>query len=220
MRLVKGQKPLSACTAQRSVACRRPIVAARSSNRAWEQGTQQGNVDLTFLDNIFSLIDMRSFASVWFWIVLALYWSSVSQTILGAPFDMISRARRGIESDQDDLQRMVGIHVRRRLELMRRAGHWIVALTTTMLTLVCILAFSYRLEFAQALLLLLVPMSIVRLLELRLCFRIERENPQAERLGRILMKHRFWAQCLGVIAIFVTALWGMLHVMSRSVLGL
>ncbi len=196
----------------RCVACRGPGAGAKH--------IKQGNVELTFIENIFALIDMRSFASVWFWIVLALYWSSVSQTVLGAPFDMISRASRGIERDQDDLQRMVAIHVRRRLELMRRAGHWIIALVASMLTLVCILAISYRLEFAQALFLLLVPMTLVRLLGLRLCVRIEREHPKADRLGRMLMRHRFWVQCLGVVAIFVTALWGMLHVMSRSVLGL
>lgn len=204
--------PLSACTVLRCVACRGP--------GAGTEHIKQGNVELAFIENIFALIDMRSFASVWFWIVLALYWSSVSQTVLGAPFDMILRASRGIEGDQDDLHRLVAIHVRRRLELMRRAGHWIVCLVASMLTLVCILAVSYRLEFAQALFLLLVPMTLVRLLGLRLCVRIEREHPKADRLGRMLMRHRFWVQCLGVVSIFVTAIWGMLQVMSRSALGL
>lgn len=175
---------------------------------------------MAFLENILSLIDMRSFASVWFWIVLALYWSSVSQTILGAPYDLIVRAARRSEKDQPDLQALVSIYVRRRLELMRRAGHWIVGFTTAVLTLICVLAFAYQLEFAQAVFLLLVPMNIVRLLELRICVRIEREHPQGDRLGRILLRYRFWMQCIGGISIFVTALWGMLQVMSRSVLGL
>ncbi len=175
---------------------------------------------MTFLENIFGLIDMRSFSSVWFWIVLALYWSSVSQTVLGAPYDLIVRARKGeAEQDMHDLQTLVEVHTRRRLTLMRRAGHWIVAFVAALLTTVYLLAFSYGLEFAQAVFALILPMTIVRLLVLRLAFRIERENMRGPRLCRALLTHRFWVQCLGVVAIFVTAVWGMFNVMSRSALG-
>ena len=174
---------------------------------------------LAFFENMLSLIDMRSFASVWFWIVMALYWSSVSQGVLSAPYDLIVRARKGDARDQADLLALVGIHVRRRLVLMRRAGHWIVGFTMAVLTLVSMLAFLYHLEFAQALFLLLLPMTLVRLFSLRLCFRIEREQPQGERLARLLLQHRLLMQALGVLSIFVAAVWGMLHVMSRSALG-
>ena len=163
---------------------------------------------------------MRSFSSVWFWIVLALYWSAASQLVLGAPYDLIARARRGNDpQNTEDLQILVGIHVRRKLVLMRRAGHWIVAFSTAILTAIGILAFVYRIEFAQAVVLILLPMSIVRLMALRLAFRIERENMAGQRLCRALLMHRFWIQALGVVSIFVTAIWGMLLVMSRSALG-
>jgi hypothetical protein len=175
---------------------------------------------LAFLDNIFNLINMRSFSSVWFWIVLALYWSSVSQAVLGAPYDVIIRARNGMAQDKEDLDRLVYIHLRRRLALMRRSGHWVLALVVMLLTAICVLAFSYRVEFAQALFVLLVPITLVRLAGLRLCFRIEREGIEGVTLARVLLKHRFWMQALGVLAIFITAVWGMLYVMSRSALGL
>lgn len=181
---------------------------------------RQGSNALAFLERLFSLIDMRSFSSVWFWIVVGLYWSVVSQSVLGASHDLILRAGRGSAQDQHDLHSLIGIHVRRRLLVMRRSGHWIVAFVTTILTLILLLAFAYRLEFAQALIVLLVPVTLVRLLELRLCFRIERESPDDTRLPRLLLQHRFWVQFMGVVAIFVTAVWGMLHVMSRSMLGL
>jgi hypothetical protein len=175
---------------------------------------------LAFLDNIFSFINMRSFSSVWFWIVLALYWSAVSQSVLGAPFDVIIRARRDEAQDKDDLNRLVYIHVRRKLNMMRRVGPWLVGFGVTILTAICVLAFSYRVEFAQALFVLLLPITFVWLFGLRLCFRIEREGLEGTKLARVLLKHRFWMQALGVAAIFVTAVWGMLHVMSRSALGL
>lgn len=163
---------------------------------------------------------MRSFSSVWFWIVLALYWSSASQTILGAPFDLIVRTKRGNNpQNAQDLHDLVAIHVRRRLELMRRAGHWIVAFSAAALTAIAVLAVLYRLEFAQAVLLILIPLTIVRLLGLRLALRIERDDMQGAQLSRALLTHRLWIQVLGVISIFLTAVWGMLLVMSRSVLG-
>ena len=175
---------------------------------------------MTFLDNILRLIDMRSFSSVWFWIVLALFWSSRSQTVLGAPFDLIARARRGKDPQHiDDLNILVEIHTRRKVTLMRRAGHWIVAFVAAALTAIGVLAFVYRIEFAQAIVLILLPMTLVELLALRLAFRIERERMVGARLCRALLTHRFWVQALGVLAIFLTAIWGMMLVMSRSVLG-
>ncbi len=43
---------------------------------------------------IFDLIDMRSFSNLWYWIALAVTWSSTSHWVLGVPFDMVLRARR------------------------------------------------------------------------------------------------------------------------------
>ncbi|TVP71929.1 MAG: component of SufBCD complex [Rhodobacteraceae bacterium] len=175
---------------------------------------------MTFLENIFGLIDMRSFSSVWFWIVLALYWSSVSQFVLGAPYDLIIRARKGDNAqDMHDLQTLVEVHGRRRLTMMRRAGHWIVAFAMALLTTIYMLAFHYGVEFAQAVFALILPLMIVRLMSLRLAFRIEREHLSEARLCRALLTHRFWVQALGVVTIFVTAVWGMFQVMSRSTLG-
>lgn len=175
---------------------------------------------MAFLENIFSLIDMRSFSSVWFWIVVALFWSAASQFVLGASFDLITRARRDGLQNMEDLQTLVNIHVRRKLALVRRAGHWIVGFSAAVLTLVLVLAFVYRLELAQAVFLLIFPLTLVRLLELRLSFRIERESMHGPQLCRALLRHRFWVQCLGVVTIFATAVWGMLHVLSRSALSM
>ncbi len=175
---------------------------------------------LIVIENIFSMINMRSFSSLWFWIVFALYWSAVSRTLVGAPYDMIVQARKGDAQSLEDLHALVAIHVRRRLDFTRRAGHWALGFYTAVMTAVFITAFSYQLEFAQALLLLITPMLIVRLLGLRLAFRIERQNLRGAALCRAILHHRFWVQVLGIVSIFITAVWGMLYVMSRSALGL
>ncbi len=81
------------------------------------------------------------------------------------------------------------------------------------------MAFGYGLEFAQAVFLLLLPFALTQFLSVRLAFRIEHDQMQDDRLYRALLRHRLWIQFIGLIAIFVTAIWGMLHVMTASVLG-
>ncbi|TVS05502.1 MAG: component of SufBCD complex [Rhodobacteraceae bacterium] len=174
---------------------------------------------MALIENIFSLISMRSFSSLWFWVVVAVYWSAVSRSVLGAPHDMIVRARKGDAQNLEDLHALIDITVRRKLRFTRRAGHWSLAFNAALMTVIGILAVQYGLELAQALLLLFVPMIIVRLLALRLAFRIERTNLRGPNLCRALLTHRFWVQAIGVLAIFITSIWGMLFVMSRSVLG-
>lgn len=174
---------------------------------------------MAILENILELIDMRSFSSVWFWIVLALAWSSVSQNVMGAPYDLILKARRKGGQASEDLDTLVGIFVRRRLTVVRRAGHWVLGFQAMLLTAICIMAFGYAMEFAQAVFLLVLPLTLTQFLSVRLAFRIEHDTMRDARLQRALLRHRLWAQLIGVVAIFVTAVWGMLHVMTSSVLG-
>jgi hypothetical protein len=49
---------------------------------------------LGWYSNVFEVIDMRSFSSLWYWIALAVMWSSASHYVLGVPFDLVQRARR------------------------------------------------------------------------------------------------------------------------------
>jgi len=174
---------------------------------------------LPILENIFELIDMRSFSSVWFWIVLALAWSSVSQNVMGAPYDLIVKARRKGGQATEDLNILVSIFVRRRLTVVRRAGHWVLGFQAMLLTAVFITAFWHGMEFAQALFLLFLPLTLTQFLNVRLAFRIEHDNMRDALLQRALLRHRLWLQLIGVLAIFVTAVWGMLHVITSSVLG-
>ncbi len=165
---------------------------------------------------VFELIDMRSFSNLWFWIVLAVLWSTVSHYVLGVPFDMVTRARRIGGQAQTDLEDMVRINVNRRLYIARVSGLWMVALVTGGLTALALLGFVYRVQFAQALFLLFAPVALVGVLSLRAAARIEDQGPQGEALCRFLVRHRLQIQLVGIVAIFVTAMWGMWQNMNVS----
>jgi len=162
-----------------------------------------------FYDLVFEMIDMRSFSNLWYWIVLAVMWSSLSHFILGVPFDMVTRARRRGGPAMADLEDMVRIQVNRRLYIARVSGMWLVGFGAGVLTVLATLGFWYRLQFAQALFLLLLPASLVGAMSVMLAARIDARRPRGEDLCRALARHRLMIQFIGILAIFITAIWGM-----------
>jgi hypothetical protein len=81
------------------------------------------------------------------------------------------------------------------------------------------LGFMYDFEFAQAVFLLAFPMSLVGLLSLSTARLITDEGSTGELLRKRLTRHRLYTQIIGMISIFVTAMWGMFQNMSAGVLG-
>lgn len=168
---------------------------------------------------IFELIDMRSFSNLWYWIVLAVLWSSASHWVLGVPFDMISRAKRHGGSAQTDLEAMVRINTGRMLYIVRAAGSWLVAIWAFVATMLVLLSFVYDIEFAQAVLFLFLPFSLLMALSLRTSLLVEAGENTGPALHRRLLRHRISTQVLGMVAIFVTSLFGMYQNMHIGILG-
>lgn len=174
---------------------------------------------LNWHDSVFALIDLRSFTSVWFWIAVAVLWSNLVHVVIGVPHDMVVLARRQGGRAMDDLVALCGVQARRRVGLMRRGGVWLVLLSSAGLTALAVLGFRYRIEFAQALTLLLVPLALVVVLNQRLALRLDTAMPPPEQLTRALTLHRLKIQAIGLVAILVTSVWGMLSNLSLTVLG-
>ena len=165
------------------------------------------------------LIDLRSFSNLWYWIALAVLWSTSSHWVIGVPFDLVTRARRHGGQPQADLEDLARINTSRILHIARVAGLWLIGFTGFALTMLAVLGFRFRIEFAQAVLLLLGPMALVGMLSIRTALRIERGERHGQALVRRLMRHRFATQAIGIVSIFVTAMWGMYWNMSVGVLG-
>lgn len=168
---------------------------------------------------IFELIDLRSFSNLWFWIALAVAWSTASHWVMGVPFDMVVRARRTGGQAMADLEDMTRINVNRILHIGEVSGLVLLGLACFLLSGLAAMGFLYDVEFAQAVFLLALPMSIVGLLSLRCANHIADDALSGEDLAQRLMRHRTHTQIVGTIAIFVTALWGMYQNMTIGVLG-
>jgi hypothetical protein len=175
---------------------------------------------LTLLDNVFELIDLRSFSNLWFWIALAVTWSTASHWVLGVPWDMAMRARRERgETAMTDFEDMVRINTGRLLYVTEQSGTLLAGMVAFILSSLGILGFVYGNEFSQALFLLGFPLTGVGLLSLRTARRIRAEAPHGHALVTRLARHRLLVQMIGMVSIFVTAMWGMYQNMSIGALG-
>lgn len=168
---------------------------------------------------IFEVIDMRSFSNLWFWIAVAVLWSTASHWVMGVPWDMVLRARRRGGSLQQDVEDLARIYSNRLLYIGRVSGTWLIALVSGGLAGLAVLGFWYGVQFCQAVFLLAFPMALVGLLSVRVAARIEAGNNHGDLLYRLLRWHRISVQAIGILAILVTSMWGMFQNLSASVLG-
>ncbi|CUH41711.1 hypothetical protein [Ruegeria atlantica] len=169
--------------------------------------------------SIFELIDMRSFSNLWYWIVLAVLWSSASHWAMGVPYDLLVRARRVGGQSEQDLLDIVRINRNRMLYIVDMSGLVILALSCFFFTGLAMLGFYYGVEFAQALFLLLFPVSLVTLINIRAARKLQRIEPVLESVSKILVRCRIYTQIIGMISIVITSLWGMYQNVSIGVLG-
>lgn len=158
---------------------------------------------------LFEVIDMRSFSNLWYWIALAVLWSTASHWVMGVPFDSINRARLNGGQDGEDVVDLARVHVMRLLRLSDVSGAWLAGFGAFGLVTLLLLGFVYRVEFAQAVSFIAIPMGAVFVLSIRRARQIYDENPDLDRLCDLLLRHRLWIRVIGLASIFLAAMWGM-----------
>lgn len=179
-----------------------------------------GTPGVDWYQSIFELIDMRSFSNLWFWIALAVLWSSSSHWVLGVPWDMAVRARkRPTEQSIRDFEDVVRINTNRIIYIAAESGLLLAGFVCFALTVLFMLGFVYRNEFSQAVFLLCFPVAIVAALSVMSAKTIQERELTGENLIKFMYKHRLLIQVIGMVSIFVTAMWGMLQNMTAGVLG-
>lgn len=175
-------------------------------------------MDFLFLQLALEAIDFRSFSNLWFWIALAVLWSTASHWVVGVPFDMVRRAAQNNEQALEDMHVLANIHARRILFISEETGLITTAFSFFLVTMLALLGFLYRVEFAQAILLLFLPLTLVAWITLRAARRVD--GLEASDLGNLLFRTRRLIQLLGIVSIFVTSMWGMWVNLSANVLGI
>lgn len=146
--------------------------------------------------------------------MLAVAWSNVTHFVMGVPFDMVQRARRRGGAVMDDLNMLAQIQARRRIGYVRNAGPWFLGVWMLILSMLVTLGFYNGYELAQAFALLFGPLTVAGFISMRLSARVEAGGLEGEALVRAIIRYRLLLQAVGLLAIFVTTLWGMWHNLS------
>lgn len=182
-------------------------------------GLCRKELQLNVYETLTDVIDLRSFSNLWFWIVLAVVWSSISHWVIGVPFDMLTRARQKGGQAEQDLEDLVRINSNRILFIVDEAGLWMAAIMSAILTTLAMLGFIYDVELAQAVFLLAFPMTGIGLLSIYTARKVQDGEGQGEALWRRMRLHRLATQFIGMASIFVTAIWGMYQNLSAQIIG-
>ncbi len=174
---------------------------------------------MDWYDAVFELIDMRSFSNLWYWLALAAVWSTASHRVLGVPYDVVLRARRQGGQAEADLRDLVRIHTARILYITSVSGQWTVAFVSAGLAGLAMLGFWYGVEFAQAVFLIAFPLTLVGIMSISTARLIVDQRAEGPLLFRRLTQHRRITQVIGMISIFITAMWGMYQNLDVGPLG-
>lgn len=173
-------------------------------------------------EGILTLLNSRSFGSIWFWVVLLFAWTLAGRRVLGVPADVVGAAGRRDGLPGDDpasllLLDWLSLTLPRR-RVSAGEGAVLLGLGAFLLTTLAVLGFVYGLEMAQALVLLALPFVLVIALEFRLGRRMAEVLRRAEsgapvnqagaEAARMMRRHRLLVTVISVFAVALTAFYG------------
>lgn len=183
------------------------------------------------MTSFLGILEARAFASMWYWLFLALCWAMATRSIIGVPPQIALRAKRACrkhgDADSDALALLDWLTMTLPLWRISRADSIILsALAGLLLSFMAAAGFRLGYQSAQAATLLLAPLSLLWLMKIRLAARLDRLLERAmggeidvkEASGtaaRIMIQHRWRAFFLALLSIFGTTLWGSLWILMH-----
>lgn len=156
-------------------------------------------------------ISFKSFSSVWYWIMTGIAWSMTCHWTLGVPYDSLVRAHSGGGDAAREAETLAELNIRRTVALFEKGAAIVVAIIAFLLAVCATFGFAYGYELAQALFMLVLPLTLVQALNVRLAFRIYRANPTGAEVRAALVRRRFWNQVIGLTSIVFAAMLAFLQ---------
>ncbi len=139
--------------------------------------------------------------------------------VIGVPYSLVKCAERNGDDAQRELEDLVRINARQLQDTGRDYGIWIVGVTFSLLSGLGITGFLYRVELAQAIFLLAIPLSLSRILDLVTATRIDRVGMTGDALRTLMHRQRNRIQAVGVMAIPTSAIWGLREIVPFGAIG-
>lgn len=177
---------------------------------------------------ILTILDSRSFGSIWFWLLLTLAWTLAGRRIAGVPAEVL--AAIGKPQSPDDAASMLLLDWLSLTLPRRRMGHAeaavLLGVSAFVGTALFVLGFFYGLEMAQALVLLLLPFGLLFAADIRLSRRLFdivhaaetgalSVNDAAQQAAKLMRRQRVAVNVGSVVAVAVTAWRGAIWIATH-----
>lgn len=156
-------------------------------------------------------ISFKSFSSIWYWIMTGIAWSMTCHWTLGVPYDALVRAHSKGGEHASDVEALAHLNIRRVISFFGNGAALPVAVITFFLAIMATFGFGYGYELAQAMFMLILPLSIVQALNIRLAFRIYNTQPDGPTMRKQLVGRRFWNQVIGLTSIMMATMMAFLQ---------
>lgn len=161
-------------------------------------------------------LEYLTFTSAWYWVFIALAWSSRAHWTISIPFDAIVRAERRGAQWEEDLDNLAQIMSRRVNHFARGGGVWGVAIVTFALAALITGSIVTQSQFVRGLTAVAVPMAIAAFGDIRLALRIHDTGLRGYHLRRALVWRRFLNQATGLFSLLLAASMGALTALQHS----
>lgn len=184
-------------------------------------------------EGILTLLDSRSFGSVWFWMMLVFAWTVAGRRIAGVPVDVVRAVPPAGPDAADDaaddpaaltLLDWLSLTLPR-WQVSAGSGAVLLGLAAFILSALALLGFVYQLEMAQALVLLILPFALVFVMEMRLAHRLRAVLAEAEQgapvgqaamaAARMMRRHRLGFVLMSMLAVALSAFHGALWMLRH-----
>lgn len=152
-----------------------------------------------------SILDTSSFWSVWYWAFLIVAWSMSAHWTIGVPFDMLVMADRKGGEHVENFETMVRLNVDRIRYYFENFGAILIGAVSFLLSGIAVLGFYFYLEAAQAVFMLLGPLTIMSGFSVRFAYKVHAAQWHGAELRKRLRRRRAWNQLLGLSSIGATA---------------
>ncbi len=161
--------------------------------------------------NPFEFLDLKSFWSIWYWLLTIVTWSMTSHWTLGVPFDMIILAERKGEDFAERCEILIQINIDRLIYYFDKGGVFFSGFAAFMLAALGTLGFYMGSELFAALFMLVAPLTLVMVFTVRFAYKARRLGWTGEELRRRLRWRRLFNQVIGMVAIILTTMVAVIY---------
>ena len=150
---------------------------------------------------LIKFLNANSFNNVWFWVLVSIIWVTIINFTFGVTISQIQKAQISGGSALIDIETIILINSRRRIEYINRFGLWIISIGMFLLSATATLGFWFSYELMQASTFLLVKLYYSYFSSLSLASKIKTKKLIGTDLCKAYLRCKNQKQFFGLLII-------------------